>query len=58
MLRALAEVNTRRRAERDLDKMRQDAITKFAGDMLNVADKSDLPDMRLLYSMPMVPARP
>jgi molecular chaperone GrpE len=39
LLRALAEVeNTRRRSERDLDNMRQYAITQFAGDMLNVAD--------------------
>lgn len=39
LLRALAEVeNTRRRAERDLDNMRQYAITQFAGDMLTVAD--------------------
>lgn len=39
LLRALAEAeNTRRRAERDLNDMRQYAITNFAGDMLNVAD--------------------
>ncbi|WP_420964458.1 nucleotide exchange factor GrpE [Bradyrhizobium sp. B120] len=49
LLRALAEVeNTRRRAERDLDNMRQYAITKFAGDMLNVADNLE----RAIASIP------
>lgn len=39
LLRALAEVeNVRRRAERDLDDMRQYAVTKFAGDVLSIAD--------------------
>lgn len=39
LLRALADAeNVRRRAERDLNDMRQYAITKFAGDMVNVAD--------------------
>lgn len=39
LLRALAEVeNVRRRAERDLGDMRQYAVTKFAGDILSVAD--------------------
>jgi molecular chaperone GrpE len=49
LLRALAEVeNTRRRAERDLDDMRQYAVTKFAGDMLNVADNLE----RAIASVP------
>ena len=49
LLRALAEVeNTRRRAERDLDNMRQYAITKFAGDILNVADNLE----RAIASIP------
>ncbi|SED73403.1 nucleotide exchange factor GrpE [Bradyrhizobium erythrophlei] len=49
LLRALAEVeNTRRRAERDLDNMRQYAITKFAGDMLIVADNLE----RAIASIP------
>jgi molecular chaperone GrpE len=49
LLRALAEVeNVRRRAERDLSDMRQYAITKFAGDMLNVADNLE----RAIASIP------
>lgn len=39
LLRALAETeNVRRRAERDLDDARQYAVTKFARDLLPVAD--------------------
>lgn len=49
LLRALAEVeNVRRRAERDLDDLRQYAITKFAGDMLSVADNME----RAIASIP------
>jgi molecular chaperone GrpE len=49
LLRALAEVeNTRRRAERDLDNMRQYGITKFAGDILHVADNLE----RAIASIP------
>ena len=50
LLRALADAeNTRRRAERDLNDARQYAVTKFAGDMVNVADNleramANLPD--------------
>lgn len=49
LLRALADVeNTRRRAARDLDSVRQYGITKFAGDMLNVADNLE----RAIASIP------
>jgi len=49
LLRALAEVeNVRRRAERDFNDIRQYAITKFAGDMLGVADNME----RAIASVP------
>ena len=49
LLRALAEVeNVRRRAERDLNDMRQYAVAKFAGDMLSVADNME----RAIASIP------
>lgn len=49
LLRALAEVeNVRRRAERDFNDVRQYAITKFAGDMLGVADNME----RAIASVP------
>jgi molecular chaperone GrpE len=42
LLRALAETeNVRRRAERDLDDMRQYAVAKFAADLLPVADNME-----------------
>lgn len=49
LLRALAEIeNVRRRAERDLNDMRQYAVAKFAGDMLSVADNME----RAIASIP------
>lgn len=49
LMRALAETeNVRRRAERDLEDMRQYAVTNFAGDMLRVADNLE----RALDSVP------
>lgn len=49
LLRALAEVeNVRRRAERDVNDMRQYAISKFAGDILSVADNME----RAIASIP------
>lgn len=49
LLRALADAeNTRRRAERDLNDIRQYAITKFAGDMLPVVDNLE----RAIASVP------
>lgn len=49
LLRALAETeNVRRRADRDLEAMRQYAIAKFAGDLLPVADNM----ARALASIP------
>ena len=49
LLRALAETeNVRRRAERDLNDMRQYAVAKFAGDMLGVADNME----RAIASIP------
>lgn len=49
LLRALADAeNVRRRSERDLNDMRQYAVTKFAGDMAHVADNLE----RALSSLP------
>ncbi|WP_375789373.1 nucleotide exchange factor GrpE [Bradyrhizobium sp. Pha-3] len=49
LLRALADAeNVRRRAERELNDMRQYAVTKFAGDMVNVADNLE----RAISSLP------
>ncbi|NEU95598.1 nucleotide exchange factor GrpE [Bradyrhizobium uaiense] len=49
LLRALADAeNIRRRAERELNDMRQYAVTRFAGDMLNVADNLE----RAMSSLP------
>ncbi len=49
LLRALAEAeNVRRRSERDLNDMRQYAVTKLAGDMANVANNLE----RALSSLP------
>ncbi|MHC6153975.1 nucleotide exchange factor GrpE [Bradyrhizobium elkanii] len=49
LLRALADAeNVRRRAERELNDMRQYAVTKFAGDMVNVADNLE----RAIDSLP------
>lgn len=49
LLRALADAeNVRRRAERELNDMRQYAVTKFAGDMVNVADNLE----RAMSSLP------
>ncbi|MVT64929.1 nucleotide exchange factor GrpE [Bradyrhizobium pachyrhizi] len=49
LLRALADAeNVRRRAERDLNDMRQYAVTKFAADMVNVADNLE----RAISSLP------
>ncbi|TPK82579.1 nucleotide exchange factor GrpE [Mesorhizobium sp. B2-4-12] len=49
LLRALAEVeNVRRRADRDINDMRQYAVAKFAGDMLGVADNME----RAIASVP------
>ncbi len=48
-LRALADAeNVRRRAERELNDMRQYAVTRFAGDMVNVADNLE----RAMSSLP------
>jgi molecular chaperone GrpE len=49
LLRALADAeNVRRRAERELNDMRQYAVTRFAGDMVNVADNLE----RAMSSLP------
>ncbi|MBP1291193.1 MULTISPECIES: nucleotide exchange factor GrpE [Bradyrhizobium] len=49
LLRALADAeNVRRRSERELNDMRQYAVTKFAGDMVNVADNLE----RAMSSLP------
>ncbi|MCP2222638.1 MULTISPECIES: nucleotide exchange factor GrpE [Bradyrhizobium] len=49
LLRALADAeNVRRRAERDLNDVRQYAVTRFAGDMVNVADNLE----RAMSSLP------
>jgi molecular chaperone GrpE len=49
LLRALADTeNVRRRAERELNDVRQYAVTRFAGDMVNVADNLE----RAMSSLP------
>lgn len=49
LLRALADTeNLRRRTERELNDMRQYAVTKFASDMVNVADNLE----RAMSSLP------
>ncbi|WP_245311352.1 nucleotide exchange factor GrpE [Bradyrhizobium pachyrhizi] len=49
LFRALADAeNVRRRSERELNDMRQYAVTKFAGDMVNVADNLE----RAMSSLP------
>ncbi|MDH2384135.1 nucleotide exchange factor GrpE [Bradyrhizobium sp. CER78] len=49
LLRTLADAeNVRRRAERELNDMRQYAVTRFAGDMVNVADNLE----RAMSSLP------
>ncbi|MHC2331735.1 nucleotide exchange factor GrpE [Bradyrhizobium sp. USDA 4454] len=49
LLRALADAeNVRRRAERELSDMRQYAVTRFSGDMVNVADNLE----RAMSSLP------